>query len=107
MGSFVEHDALGTVSHRGIRDFSPGGHPFLGQRFQNLRRPDHRHMGRLTNPEYFFSHFRQSLSTFSITPPILPSSEQIDSPDRTVSASISDRIAVNSWRIRSNFAACR
>lgn len=61
MGSFVEHDALGSVCHRSIRYFCARWHALFGERFQNLRRPDDRNMGSLTNPEDLLLNFRHSL----------------------------------------------
>ena len=61
VGSLVEHDALGALAHRRVGDLGPGRHAALGHRLENLRGPDHRHVGRLAQPQQLLLHLREAL----------------------------------------------
>ena len=59
--ALVEHDAFGALAHRGVRDFGARRDAGLRERFEDLRRPDHRHVRSLADPQDFFLDFGEAL----------------------------------------------
>src|SRR5271157_1935651 len=57
----VEHHAFSTYPCGCICDLRPGGHAFLGQRLEDLGRPDDGNVCGFTHPQDFFLNLRQSL----------------------------------------------
>ena len=57
--SLVQHDAFGTLPHRGVADLGARRQPALGELLENLRRPDHRQVRGLTQPQNLFLQFGQ------------------------------------------------
>ena len=61
VGSFIQHDAFGALTHGGIRNFRPRGHAFLRKSFQNLCGPNHRNVSGLADPKNLLLDLRQTL----------------------------------------------
>ncbi len=59
--SLVEHHALGALTHRSVCDFGARRDSRLRERFEDLRRPDHRHVRGLADPQDFFLNFGEAL----------------------------------------------
>ena len=59
--ALVEHDALGALAHGGVGDFRARRDAGLRERFEDLRRPDHRHVRGLADPQDFFLDFGEAL----------------------------------------------
>lgn len=57
----VEHHALGSLGHGGVRDLRSRRGPFPGQPVQHLGRPYDRDVSGLTQPEDLLLHLRQAL----------------------------------------------
>jgi hypothetical protein len=57
MWALIEHHALGSVPHGGVRDFGASRHSFLGERLEHLSGPDDRHVGGFADPQDLLLHF--------------------------------------------------
>ena len=61
MWAFIEHHALRASGHCRISHLGSRGQTSLNQGLEHLRRPDHRHMSRLADPENLLLDLRHSL----------------------------------------------
>ena len=57
----VQHHAFGTTAHGGIGDLGPRRRARLRHLLQYLRRPDHRHVRRLAQPQDLLLQFGEAL----------------------------------------------
>ncbi len=61
VGSFIQHDAFGALTHGGIGNLRPRGNAFFCKSFQNLCGPNYGNVSGFADPKNFLLDLRQAL----------------------------------------------